>query len=171
MYAERPETSEYDEFYETYVGKVPDGDVLGTLEAGRVEWIDLVGRSGGRGGFAYAPGKWTLREVLGHVIDSERVFAYRALHFARADPSPLPGMDQEHWAGHSNAADRPLAHLLGEFDHVRRSTIAMLSGLDTEAWSRQGVASGCTFTVRALAWIIAGHEIHHRRIVAERYVA
>ncbi|MDX1394191.1 MAG: DinB family protein [Gemmatimonadota bacterium] len=166
-----PTTDEYDEYYGAYVGRVPDRPVLDVLaEApdalGAV--LDRVPVS--RETFAYAPDKWTVREVVGHILDTERVFGYRALHMARSDPAALPGMDQLVWAAGSNAASRPLADLLREFRALRESHVALFSSFDDTILGREGVASGARFTVRALVFVVAGHEIHHRGVLEDRYV-
>ena len=162
---------EYDAFYATYAGVVPDDDVLASLRAApdQLERV-LAGITGEHERFAYAAGKWSIREVVGHVIDTERVFGYRALHFARGDTSELPGMEQDDWAAASNAAERALAGLLREFRDLRAANTTFFASLDDAVLARAGFASGVSFTVRALATIMAGHEIHHRRVLRERYV-
>lgn len=170
MTSQRPRADEYGSFYSTYVDEVPDGDVLETLAAGVSLTRESLSRFlGDREIHRYAPRKWSVREVIGHVIDTERVFAFRALSFARQDPGPLRGMDQEDWARSSNAHERPLAGLAAELETVRATSLALFRSLSTAAWDRRGIASENPFTVRALAWIVAGHEIHHRRILDERY--
>jgi hypothetical protein len=117
----------------------------------------------------YAPGKWSVKEVVCHLADAERVFAYRALSIARGDQTPLPGFDENAWAPQSGADARPIGDLLDEFTAVRAATVRLLRGLDAPAWSRSGTASGKPVTVRALAYIMAGHELHHLSILKERY--
>lgn len=169
-WAARPDRSEYADYYHTYVGLVPDGDVLATLERQIVRSREaLAAVAPERERYAYAPDKWTVRQSLGHVIDAERVFAGRALWIARDPDTALPGMDQDRWVERSPDADRPLADLLGEWTATRAATLALFRGLDAAALARVGTASGVTFTVRSFAWIIAGHELHHRRLFAERY--
>ena len=168
----RPASTEYAPFYAGYVARVPDGDLLQTLEAGLAEYTEVLGPlPESRGDFAYAPGKWTLKELLCHVIDAERVFAYRAMRIARGDTTPLPGFDEKAWVPNSGAARRTLADLLAELTAVRAATIALLRHLPEESVGRQGTASENPVTVRGLAWIIAGHPIHHLGIVRERYLA
>ncbi len=169
---QRPEPDEYDGYYDLYVRQVPDGDVLETLS----RQIELTGETVARvppdlEGFRYQSGKWSVREVVGHMLDVERTFGYRALWFARASPAPLPGIDQDPWAEVSNAGKRALAEIYGELALTRMSHVAMFRGFDEAAWLRRGVASGCEFTVRSLPFILAGHEIHHRRVLEERYLA
>lgn len=167
----RPEATEHDPYYSTYIDRVPDGEILELLTSGLEETLALLaGCPEDRETFRYAPGKWSVREVVGHIVDTERLFAFRALQFARADPGPLPGVDQLVWAAGSNAGVRPLASLADEFARVRAATLSLFASFDEAAWARTGVASDCPVSVRALAWILAGHEIHHRRVLAERYL-
>jgi uncharacterized damage-inducible protein DinB len=129
----------------------------------------LAGVSDAKALHRYAPGKWSVKEVVGHVMDTERVFCYRALRFARADDKPLQGFDENAWVPAGRFDSRSLADLAGELDAVRRATIPLLRGLDTEALARRGTANNNPISVRALAWIIAGHERHHVGILHERY--
>ena len=131
----------------------------------------LSGRSEQDGDFRYAPGKWTAKEVLGHVCDTERVFAYRALRIARADATPMEGFEQDDYVRNGPFANRPLEDLVEDFIAVRRATLSLLRNLDETAWDRRGVANKNEVSVRALAYIIAGHELHHRRILEEKYFA
>lgn len=167
---QRPDRSEYGDYFERYVGVAPDGDIVETLAREGARAVALLGElSQEQSSSSYAPGKWSVREVVAHVSDAERVFSYRALRFARADPTPLPSFDQEAWEPYTNAARRMWSDVVDEFRVVRASTVHLFRGLAPEAWSRAGVASGVTVSVRALAWIAAGHELHHRRILRERY--
>ena len=119
----------------------------------------------------YAPGKWTLREVIGHLTDAERVFAYRALRIARGDATPLPGFDHDAYVRAARFERRLLAEILEEFEHLRRSNLRLFGSFDEEDLSRRGTASGHGVSVRALLFITAGHERHHLRVIRERYVA
>jgi hypothetical protein len=130
----------------------------------------LRGLSEERATHRYAPGKWSVKEVVGHMIDGERIFGYRALRFARNDPTPLSGFDQEPYIASASFDACALDGLLDEFEHVRRGTVLMFRHLPAEAWLRQGVASDNPVTVRALAYIIAGHERHHVGVLRERYL-
>lgn len=169
-FTRRPAPTEHDLFYATYVDAVPDGDVLATLEAQQGEAEALFGELGAdRWDHRYAPDKWTIREVLGHVIDAERVFSLRALWFARGDAGPQPGMDQDEWMAGADFASRSPESLLSEYHHLRSANRALFASLG-EALDRTGVASGCTFTVRALVWIVAGHERHHLEVLRARYL-
>jgi len=167
----RPEANEYAPFYEKYVSLVPDADIAGTLARQNEETLALLGTvTEEHAGFRYEPGKWSIKQVVGHLIDAERIFAYRALAIARGERQPLPGMEQDEYMAHADFDARTLADLGEEFAHVRRANVLMLRGLDAEAWSRRGVASDNEVTVRALAYIIAGHEAHHVQILRARYL-
>ena len=166
----RPAPGEYNSYYQKYVNLVPDGNLIDILQHQGGETVSLLrGISEEKSTFAYAPGKWTIREMLGHVTDTERVFTYRSLSFARADPSPLPSFDENVWAATSNAGLRPLEDLIDDFIAVRAATLALFRGLSAADFARGGVASGNPVTVRALAWITAGHERHHVNILRDRY--
>ena len=166
----RPEPTEYAEFYANYVSKVPGSDVLGILESQRLQMLQLfAARSERDGSFRYAPGKWTVKEVLGHITDTERIFTYRALRIARGDQTPLPGFEQDDFVKNGAFSARTLADLSEEFAFVRNASIALFRSFPEQAWPRQGVASQKEVTVRALAFITAGHQIHHRLILEERY--
>ncbi len=168
----RPVAGDAAPYYFTYIDQVPDGDVLDVLAGGVAETRQrLAGLPPEREAHRYAPGKWSLREVIGHVVDAERVFGFRAFHIARGDTAPLPSMDQDAYAALSGAADRPLADLLDELDHLRAAHLRLFRALDAAAWERTGSASGVPFKARALPFVMAGHEIHHRRILTERYLA
>jgi uncharacterized damage-inducible protein DinB len=166
----RPEPNEYAAYYEKYISLVPGNDILGALETQRLQMIQLfAARSERDGNFRYAPDKWTVKEVLGHVCDTERIFAYRAMRIARADKTPIEGFEQDDYVRNAAFNERHLAELAEEFAHVRSASIALLRGLARDAWLRRGVANKNEVTVRALAFIIAGHELHHRSILEERY--
>jgi uncharacterized damage-inducible protein DinB len=166
----RPEPTEYAEFYAGYVSEVPGSDVLGVLESQRVQMLQLfAARSERDGSFRYAPGKWTVKEVLGHINDAERIFAYRALRIARGDQTPLAAFEQEDFVRNGGFGERTLADLAEEFGLVRTASVALFRSLREDAWPRRGVASQKEVTVRALAFITVGHQIHHRSILEERY--
>lgn len=167
----RPAQGEFLPYYERYIALVPDGDVLATLETQMSDTQALLrGLPASTSTYRYAPDKWSVNEVVGHVIDAERIFAARALRFARNDATALPGFEQDDYVRNSNANAYPLAELAAELDHVRRSTLFLFRHLDEPAWLRRGVASNAEVTVRALAYIIAGHELHHREILHTRYL-
>jgi uncharacterized damage-inducible protein DinB len=167
----RPDASEHLPYYSKYVDRVPDGDLLQTLRDQLDETLALVrGLDESQGGHAYAPGKWSIRGVLNHVIDAERIFAYRALRIARGDGTPLESFDENAYAETANADARTLADLAEELEHVRRGNLLFFRSLDDEALARRGTASDAEVSVRALAWIIAGHERHHVALLRERYL-
>lgn len=167
----RPTPDEYADFYAGYVAHVPDGDILLTLEAQLERLLALLGAiPAERWGFRYAPGKWSVREVVGHMIDAERVFSYRALRFARGDETPLAGFDEKAYVAAADFSARSLEELGGELAHLRRANVAFLRGLGPDAWSRRGAANGVSFTVRALAFIMAGHVEHHMQVLRKRYL-
>lgn len=170
--SERPAPEEYHPFYQGYVALVPEGDLLDALAHQSADMVSLLERvSEERAGQSYEPGKWTFKELVGHVIDGERVFAYRAMCLARGESQPLPGMDQDTYVQHANFNARTLADLVAEFEHVRASTLHLIRGFDASAWSRRGVVNDNEITVRALAHIIAGHTAHHLKVLRERYLA
>jgi uncharacterized damage-inducible protein DinB len=167
----RPEASEYAPHYETYVKTVPAGNLLDILEEQRRQTQDLLASiPEGRALHRYAPGKWSIKEVVGHVSDAERVFSYRALRFARGDQTPLPGWDETAYAPEGKFDARPLPDLAAELDAVRQGTIALFRGLDAGTLTRRGSANNNEVSVRALAYIVAGHERHHVGILRERYL-
>jgi uncharacterized damage-inducible protein DinB len=166
----RPAPGDYAPYAEQYVVLVTGGDILEALKTQLKQTTTLFsGRSERDGNFRYAPGKWTVKEVVGHVADTERVFAYRALRFARGDQTPLAGFEQEDYVRAASFGARKLADLVEEYADVRQASLALFSSLDEEAWLRHGVASENRVTVLALAYLIAGHELHHRKILEERY--
>lgn len=168
----RPRDDEFAPFYAGYIALIPGGDVRQHLRVQLDETLaTLTGVSNAAANSAYAPGKWTLKEVAGHIADAERVFAYRMLRIARADETPLSAFDENQWVPASGASGRTLGSLLIEFASVRAATLSLLESLSAEAWVRRGTASGKTISVRALAYICAGHERHHMRTVRERYLA
>jgi hypothetical protein len=169
--AMRPDAGEYAPYYEKYISLVPAGDVVETLSGQLDETLTLLrGLSEAQGHSRYAPDKWSVKEVVGHVIDTERIFSYRALRFARNDQTPLSGYEQNDYVSAANFDRRPLSDIAAEFEHVRRATLALLRALDEEAWRRRGVANDNEVSVRALAYILAGHVTHHVQIIRTRYL-
>jgi DinB superfamily len=166
----RPESGEYAPYYGKYIALVAGNDVTSALEAQQVQTMQLfAGRSERDGNFRYAADKWTVKDVLGHLSDSERIFAYRALRIARADQTPMSGFEQDDYVRSGGFKERKLASLVEEFADVRSATLALFRSLGSEAWLRRGTANKDEVSVRALAFIIAGHELHHRQILEERY--
>ena len=167
----RPDKSEYPSYCEGYVSRVPDGDIVGILRKQLDDTLALIGSiPETRGEFRYAEGKWTIKELLGHVIDSERVFAYRALRFARGDTTPLSGFEQDDFVRGGSFDKRRLSDLAQEYEHVRRSTISLFANLDAGEFNRRGAANNNEVSVRGLAYIMAGHELHHVEILRARYL-
>jgi hypothetical protein len=168
----RPEPGEYAPYYERYISLVPGSDILATLDAQRRQMLLLLsGRDERDGDIRYAPDKWNAKEVLGHVCDTERIFAYRALRIARGDRTPIEGFEQDDYVKNGPFATAPLAEIIEDYIAVRRATLTLLRNLDEAAWVRRGVANKNEVSVRALAYIMAGHELHHRRILEEKYFA
>ena len=167
----RPGEAEFDPFYGRYIERIESDDILRVL-ARQLTEIDEVlgGLDAEKARYRYAPDKWTVRQVVGHVVDSERIFATRALCVARGEAQPLPGFDENAYAAASRADTRSLADLLRELEHLRRSNISLFEGLNDEAWESMGIANGAPISVRAIAWILAGHADHHLNVIRERYL-
>ncbi len=158
----RPDRSEYAEFYANYIAGVPDGNVLDFLAKQPGDYRQLlVGISDHAAGAEPAPGKWSIKQVLGHLCDTERVMSYRAMRFSRGDATELPGFEQDDYVREANSNTRSLDDLLDEFESVRKATLALFRSLPTGSESRRGVANKNPMTVRALAYIAAGHANHH----------
>jgi hypothetical protein len=166
----RPQAGEYTPYYDRYISLVQGEDILHTLDEQRRQTMTLLcGRDEEDGDFRYAPEKWSAKEVLGHVCDTERIFAYRALRIARADATPLAGFEQDDYVSNGPFSRVQLPEMIEDFIAVRRATLSLLRNLDEPAWTRRGSANKNEVTVRALAYIIAGHELHHRKILEEKY--
>jgi hypothetical protein len=162
---------EYAPYYAPYIARVPAGDIVETLtrqQAGMVKLIASLAAE--QAVFRYAPDKWMTKEVLGHVIDAERIFAYRALRVGRNDKTPLPGFEENDYVTFGNFENREVVDLANDFEHVRTATLDLFRQFTEEAWLRIGVANAFDVSVRALAWIIAGHELHHKEILTTRYL-
>lgn len=167
----RPSANEYAPDYESYIRLINEPDVLAVLaEQLRETTASLRSFPESKAGVSNEPGKWSVKEIIGHIIDCERIFAYRALRFARNDPAPLPGFEQEPYMLAACFNERPLADLVNEYEHVRLATIDLFRSLSAEAGQRTGVADGKSISVRALASITAGHERHHMSILRRRYL-
>jgi hypothetical protein len=166
----RPEAGEYAPYYDRYISLVAGADILKTLDEQRRQMLLLLsGRDESDGDVRYAPDKWNAKEVMGHVCDTERVFAYRALRIARGDQTPMEGFEQDDYVRNGPFARIGLAEVIEDYIAVRRATLTLFRNLDETAWTRQGVANKNEVTVRAIAYTIAGHELHHRRILEEKY--
>jgi hypothetical protein len=167
----RPDATEFPPFYARYVAAVPESDVVAALrDSGRDLVASLTPVPESRGGFRYAPDKWTIREVVGHMIDAERIFGYRALRLARADATPLPGFEENDYARAAGSDARTLADLVDELRIVREGTVRLFQSFPVDAWTRRGVVNGREVSVRALAYITAGHARHHLAVLRERYL-
>ena len=167
----RPLAGEYAPCYEEYVQRITAPDVVGALRGQVDGTLALFGALGPEeAAHRYAPGKWSLKEVLGHLVDTERIMAYRALRVARGDPTPLAGFDENRYVEGAGFDARAMEELLEEYRAVRRASVLLFRGLSGEAWTRRGVVNGVEVSVRALAYIIAGHELHHLEGVRTRYL-
>lgn len=167
----RPTPDEYPAYFETYISKVPEDDILEVMQRQGAEVAAVFAAlPPAAGHFRYAPGKWNLLELLNHVVDTERIMAYRALCFARGEKQNLPSFEENGYAATASVAHRTLEDLLEELRLVRASNLHLFRHFTAEDWRRQGTANNRTTTARALAWVMAGHLRHHLGIVAERYL-
>lgn len=166
----RPDPSEHAPYYGKYIQLVPENDIVTAMTLQMEKTLAyLRALPSSAGAKRYAPGKWNVNEVVGHMTDGERVFGFRALWFARKAPGALPSMEQEDWINAATFGAQRLEDIVAEFENVRRSNLSFFRQLSEEAWSRRGIASDCEFTVRSLAFIIVGHERHHLEILKTRY--
>lgn len=167
---ERPPESEYAPFYAGYISRVPEEEIIPVLEAQRATMFETGAAVGPeRETFRYAPGKWTICEVFGHLADIERIFGCRALAISRGDRTPLPGFDENAYIAASQYGRRRLAEITREFSMLRNANLAMFRTLDDDSWLRIGTANGYSTSVRAIAYILAGHLRHHLEVLRERY--
>jgi len=170
MQRTRPDATEYAPFYAGYVARVPEVDIVSVLrDSGGEITGALAAIPETRGGFRYAPEKWSVREVIGHLIDAERIFGYRALRLARADATPLPGFEENDYVRSGGSDARTVADLVDELRAVREATVRLFGSFPDDAWGRRGIVNGREVSVRALAFITAGHARHHLQILRERY--
>lgn len=166
----RPQAGEYDAYYERYISLVQGDNIIDALEEQRRQTMLLLsGRSEADGDSRYAPGKWSAKQVLGHVNDTERIFAYRALRISRGDRTPIEGFEQDDYVRNGPFAHSLLEDLIEDFIAVRRATLSLFRNLDAEAWMRRGTANNKEISVRAIAYTVAGHELHHRRALEQQY--
>jgi hypothetical protein len=167
----RPDPSEYDPYYERYISLVQTDDMAATLQKQAQETRDLLSKAGAeQGDFRYAPEKWSVKEVLGHINDTERIMSYRALRIARGDQTPIEGYEQDDYVAEGKFGRRTLDDLLQEFMTIRNATIQLIRHLDPETAERRGTANQKPISARAVIYVIAGHELHHRRILREKYL-
>jgi uncharacterized damage-inducible protein DinB len=168
---DRPDRSEYAPYFERYISLVPPGDILMMLrEQQDLHLRELEALSDAQANYRYAPGKWSVKEVVGHLFDCERIFTYRAMSFARGETQALPPYDDVGYVTGGRFGALSLQSLLGEFRAVRGATLALFSNLDSSALARRGIADNREYTVRAIAYIVAGHELHHWRLFRDRYL-
>jgi len=168
----RPDANEYAPYYGRYISLVVGNDILEILDEQRRQMVLLLsGRDQADGDFRYVPEKWRAKEVLGHVCDTERIFAYRALRISRGDQTPIEGFEQDDYVKNGPFGARSLADAIEDYIAVRRATISLFRNLDEAAWSRRGIANKNEINVRSIAYLIAGHELHHRRILEDKYFA
>lgn len=165
----RPQAGEHSPYYSKYIDQVPDGDLVSMLREQLMDTVALLRNVGDRADYAYAPGKWTVKEVIGHLSDTERVMSYRAMCIARNDKTNLPSFDENAFVANANFGRRTLGDLLEELQVVRAATIHLGKHLDSEELARRGTASGNEISARALFYIIAGHERHHVALLREKY--
>jgi uncharacterized damage-inducible protein DinB len=169
--AVKPDNSEYAPYYERYTSLVSEGDVVFILTEQMEKSLQTLRKiDDTQANYRYAPDKWSVKQLLGHVIDTERIFSYRALRFARNDSQSLTGFDQDQFVNGADFDSRNFADMVDEFEHVRRATIHLLKPLSDEEWLRRGIANDSEISVRALAFILAGHELHHLNILKNRYL-
>ena len=167
----RPQTTEHAPYFSRYIDLVPEEDIVGAIDAQGRETTALLSQVGEeKATFRYAPEKWSVKQVIGHVTDAERVFAYRLMSIARGESKSLPGFDEQDYVRNANFDARALSELIDELTATRRSTVAMLRGLSDEAWTRVGTANDKETSVRAVAYTLLGHERHHLRVLRERYL-
>lgn len=167
----RPDATEHGAYYLKYISLVPEEDICAAFEAQTADTANLLASvDEAKAGHRYEPGKWSIKEVIGHIADAERVFAYRMLCIARGETKPLPGFDQDEFMSKANFDARPFADVVREWQTARQSTVAMLRGLDDAAWTRLGVASEQPASARAVAYTALGHERHHLNVLRERYL-
>lgn len=166
----RPDSTEYGSWYAGYVSLVPEEDVLSAIETQSSETQKLLSSlDEAKAGHRYAEGKWSVKEVIGHVTDAERVFGYRALCISRGEQQPLPGFDEKEYMANATFDAWKVGDLAEMYALGRRANIVMFRNLPDEAWTRRGIASDNPVSVRALAYIIVGHERHHLKVLRERY--
>ena len=168
---ERPNSDEYESYYGGYIGRVPAGDVLAILgeQIGELEGL-LGALADEQGDFRFAPGEWTIKEVVGHLIDTERAFGYRIFAFSRGEAQPVPGIEQDDYAREGHFGARTMADLLEDLSLLRRANLIAYRYLTAEASERRGVASGMAISVRALLYVLAGHVIYHEEDLREKYL-
>lgn len=168
----RPDDTEYLSYYSRYISLVPEGDIVNTLNAQIEGTLKLLrGLQESKGAFRYAPEKWSIKELVGHVTDTERIFANRALRFSRNDATPLPGFEENDYVRNSSFNDYALVDIVAGLESVRRSSVFLFRHMTAEASMRRGKANNTEISVRALAYVMAGHELHHMNVLRTRYLS
>lgn len=167
----RPANDEHLPYFSMYIDRVADGDIVATLEKQLPQTLKFL-RSipESRVDYRYAPGKWNIREIVGHLSDGERVFQYRAFRFSRADETPVPGFDENLYVANAPFSGMSMQDLISEFEHLRLASIRLFSGMNAEAMTRRGTANGAGISVRAIAWVMAGHVDHHEEVLRNKYL-
>jgi len=166
----RPQPDEYAGFFSRYIDRVPDGDIVAQLESQGNATEKLLASIGEeKASYRYAPDKWSIKQVVGHMTDAERVFSYRLVAIARGEQQSLPGFEENDYVDNGNFDAHSLSELVEGFATTRRATVALVRSLDDEAWQRRGVANNNPISARAIAWVTAGHERHHLNVLRERY--
>lgn len=169
---DRPEKTEYNDYYETYMSLVDETEIVAALELQLKEMREIFREiSEEKSDFAYAAGKWTIKQLVGHMIDTERIFGYRALRISRGDASPIEGFEQDAYVENAPFEDYKFSELADEFECARRVSISFFRHLGSDAWRLKGTASGSPVSVRALAYMMVGHVRHHTKILKERYLS
>jgi len=168
----KPTASEYPAFFSKYIELAHSDNLMQELKLNSIKTIELLeGITDEQASFRYATGKWSLKEVVGHMVDTERIMSYRTLRIARGDVTPLPGFDENALVIHAGFSELAIQSLLQDFSIVRQATLSLLEQLPSHAWSRVGIVSNNEITVRSLGFIIVGHELHHRKVIVERYLS
>lgn len=166
----RPQASEYPAWAETYI-KLVDGDVINILEQQSRDFSDFIESLSPIADHAYAPGKWTVKELIGHIIDTERILVYRITSFARGEKQSLPGFEEDEYVANAHFADRSLQSFAKEFEVLRKANLYLIHSLNEKDLDSSGTASGRQISVRAIVYVLAGHIMHHTAIIKERYLA
>jgi len=164
-----PQIQDYPQWYKGYIDLV-EGDILETLERQAEEFSKFIQAIAEKADYAYAPGKWTIKEMFGHIIDTERIMVFRLISFARLEQAALPGFDEDQYVINAHFKDRSLESLCNEFTLLRKSNMYLIKSLNEEELNRFGTANGNQITVKALVYILAGHVMHHKKVIVERYL-
>ncbi|RUT36317.1 DinB family protein [Paenibacillus zeisoli] len=171
MSIQRPSIGEYSSFYESYILALPEGDILAFLNSQINEFSELLqSLTEEKANYRYAEGKWSIKEVLGHINDTERIMSYRLLRIARGDKTPLAGFNESDYVAYAGSERLSVSDLLAEFSAIRTATLLLAKQLDDEAWKRTGTANGAEITARAVIYVLAGHAAHHLNLIRERYL-